>query len=404
MSPGAEQVPLQLFNTLGRRVEEFTSGGEVSVYVCGVTPYDTTHVGHARTYLVFDVLIRHLLHKGLRVDYIQNITDVDESIVKRAAQLGEPYDELGDRFAGIYMEDVAALGMIPARTYPRASEAIPEMQELIRRLLATERAYRADGNVYMSVGDLATYGELSRLDRARMLDIESHQDGSTVGDERKRDPLDVLLWRRTDASGPSWESPWGPGRPGWHIECSTLALKHLGRQIDIHGGGGDLIFPHHEAEIAQSEAVTGMRPFVRFWVHVGMVQIDGHKMAKSAGNMVFVRDLLKTHAADALRLYLLSIHYRSIFDFNEGELEKWAVVASEMSHAAHVAVNRDSSDDSDLSPVLRRFETALNTDLDTATAITVIRSLAEDVLGDKSHRAQRLFRKLAARLGLSLEA
>lgn len=394
---------MQLFNTLGARPEEFTSSKEVSLYVCGVTPYDTTHVGHARTYLVFDILIRHLINKGLRVNYIQNITDVDDSIIARAAHRNEPYDELGERYTGIYMEDVAALGMIPARVYPRASDSIPEMQELIRRLLSTDHAYRTGGDVFMSIADVPAYGELSRLDRAVMLDIESKQDGSTVGDERKKDPLDVLLWRRTDDSGPRWESPWGPGRPGWHIECSTLAIKHLGRQIDIHGGGGDLVFPHHEAEIAQSEAVTGQRPFARFWVHVAMVYLRGQKMSKSDGNMVFVRDLLRRHPADALRLYLLSVHYRSVFDFDEEELRSWAAVASELSEAARLPTGRGRSDEMDPHPLRRRFDYALDSDLDTPSAVAALTELAAEVGGSKSHQAQRLLRKLAARLGLSLE-
>ena len=402
---GAAPVPaMRLFNTLGGRLEEFTSSKEVSLYVCGVTPYDTTHVGHARTYLVFDVLIRHLMSKGLRVHYIQNITDVDDSIVARATKLNEPYDELGDRYTGIYMEDVAALGMIPARAYPRATRAIPEMQELIRRLLAIGRAYRMDGDVFMSIADLPTYGELSGLDRARMISIEAQQAGSTVGDDRKRDPLDLLLWRRIDDSAPRWESPWGPGRPGWHIECSTLAIKHLGRQIDIHGGGDDLVFPHHEAEIAQAEAVTGVRPFVRFWVHVAMVHLGGQKMSKSDGNMVFVRDLLQRYPADALRLYLLSVHYRSVFDFEEGVLRTWAGVASELSKAAHLLAARGRSDEMDPDPSQRRFDHVLDSDLDTPSAIAVLSELAAEVGGSKSHRAQRLLRKLAARLGLSLEA
>jgi L-cysteine:1D-myo-inositol 2-amino-2-deoxy-alpha-D-glucopyranoside ligase len=394
---------MRLFNTLGGRVEEFASSTEVSLYVCGVTPYDTTHVGHARTYLVFDVLIRNLMTKSLRVHYVQNITDVDDSIVARAAKLNEPYDKLGERFTGVYMEDVAALGLIPARAYPRASDSIPQMQELIRRLLATGRAYRVDGDVFMSIAGVSTYGELSRLDRAQMLELEAKQDGSTVNDDRKKDPLDVLLWRRIDDSGPRWESPWGPGRPGWHIECSTLAIKHLGRQIDTHGGGGDLVFPHHEAEIAQSEAVTGQRPFARFWVHVAMVRLGGQKMSKSDGNMVFVRDLLQRYPADALRLYLLSVHYRAVFDFDEEELRSWAAVASELSSAARLPAGRGQSDEINLGPLQRRFDQALDSDLDTPAAMGVLSELAAEVEGSKSHRAQRVLRKQAARLGLSLE-
>lgn len=394
---------MRLFNTLSRTVEEFNATRGVGLYVCGVTPYDTTHVGHARTYLVFDVLVRHLMHLGHRVDYVQNITDVDESIVERARHLDESYRSLGQRYTAIYMEDLAALGILPASAYPRATEAIAEMQEVIRRLLATGHAYRAGGDVYLRVSSLEHYGELSRLSRDEMLEIEARQDGSTIEDERKQDPLDLLLWRAAREDGPSWDSPWGQGRPGWHIECSTLALKHLGKRLDIHGGGSDLVFPHHEAEIAQSEAASGTRPFARFWVHVAMARLEGHKMSKSEGNMVFVRDLLARWSADALRLYLLSTHYREPLDFEEAGLAPAAQLAHDLSRVAHAPVEHPGRAEAWI-PWRRKFDDALENDLDTGVAIDALRDLARALeQQEMTYRGRAELRALAARLGLSLE-
>jgi cysteinyl-tRNA synthetase len=394
---------VRLYNTLSGAKQRFTADGDVSLYVCGVTPYDTTHVGHARTYLVFDVLVRHLIHQGLRVNYIQNVTDVDDSILKRAAELDEPYDELGDRYTAVYMEDLAALGMIPATAYPRATDAIPEIREVIGRLLARGHAYRVDGDVFFRVASIGTYGELSRLERHEMLDVEAEQDAPTVDDDRKDDPLDFLLWRGDDGAGPAWPSPWGEGRPGWHVECSTLALRHLGAQIDIHGGGADLVFPHHEAEIAQSEAVTGVRPFVRFWVHVAMARLDGEKMAKSRGNMVFVRDLLERYPADGLRLYILGKHYREPLDFEEEELVVSTELAARLARSARVPAARKEGDEEG-SSFMTRFVARLDDDLDTPGAIAIVRELADGLLDRKpTFRAQRTLRTLAARLGLQLE-
>ncbi len=394
---------MQLFNTLTRSTDELVaSGRSVGLYVCGITPYDTTHLGHARTYLVFDVLVRHLIHSGMRVDYVQNITDVDESIVEKAQALGESYEELGDHFMARYVEDLAALGMIPATVYPRATDALEEMQEAIRRLLATDHAYRVDGDVYFSVGSRADYGKLSRLSTDRMLEIEAEQDATTVDDPRKNNPLDFPLWRATDDSGPSWSSPWGRGRPGWHLECSTLALRHLGRQVDIHGGGTDLIFPHHEAEIAQSESLTGTEPFARHWVHVEMARLDGEKMSKSRGNLVFVKDLLTDYSADAIRLYVLGIHYRSPLDFEEDVLRGCAEKAVNLAEAAR-GPRRLGGDDNDAPRAEKEFIAALEDDLDTPRAISILEDLADRALSKPGALAQKTVRSLAARLGLSLE-
>ncbi len=398
---------MRLHNTLSGKVEDFESDGRVTLYVCGVTPYDTTHVGHARTYLLFDVLIRQLMHQGWQTNYVQNITDVDDSIIARAAQTGETYQALGDHFTGIYMDDISALGMIPAQAYPRATDAIPEMQEVIRRLLATGHAYRVGGDVYFNLDGIEDFGRLSRLDRADMLQIEAEQDGSTVDDERKKDPLDFLLWRSSRPGEPSWGSPWGEGRPGWHLECSTLAMRHLGPSVDIHGGGADLVYPHHEAEIVQSQAVTGIKPFARTWVHVAMALLGGRKMSKSDGNMVFVRDLLETRSPDALRLYLLATHYREPLDFRSEELERYSEVSLRLSRVAHASASL-RGEELDPTSFVRRFSDALDDDLNTPDAIDALEDLlsALDTSAGSSatHRAQRSLRTLSARLGLNLES
>ena len=399
-------MPMLLFNSLTRSKEPFEPVTPVTLYVCGVTPYDTTHLGHARTYLLFDILGRHIAHLGARVDYVQNITDIDESILKRAAELDVSYKELGDRYIGIYLEDVAALGLLPARQYPRATGSIEQMQELIRRLVADGIAYEVEGDVFFRVTTRSSFGDLSRLPREAMLQVEATQDGSTVDDPRKEDALDFVLWKRSAPGEPSWDSPWGPGRPGWHIECSTLALQFLGPQIAIHGGGSDLVYPHHECEIAQSEAVTGRKPFARFWVHVDMVRLQGEKMSKSAGNMVFVRDLLRSYSPDALRLYLLSTHYREPLDFDEQALARQERVAGTIATAASTPVRSSSTPEAGLADVIVDFDRALDDDLDTPRAVRIIEDLAASITsttGDGvAYGARRALRSLSSRLGLQL--
>jgi L-cysteine:1D-myo-inositol 2-amino-2-deoxy-alpha-D-glucopyranoside ligase len=401
-------MALRLFNTLTRTTEEFTSSKIVNLYVCGVTPYDTTHLGHARTYVVFDVLVRQLMNHRLHVNYVQNITDVDDSILQRASELGEAYNELGDHYTSRYFEDVAALGLIPASVYPKATESIEEMQEMIARLLERGHAYIVDGDVYFDISTWPAYGRLSRLERGEMLEIESAEDSSTVNDPHKRDPLDFLLWRSNSPGEPSWDSPWGSGRPGWHLECSTIAMKHLGRQLDIHGGGDDLVFPHHECEIAQSEAVTGVEPFARFWVHVAMARLGGEKMSKSEGNMLFVRDLLEHHSPDACRIYLLGTHYRGPLDYNEELLQRAGEFALTLATAARLPIAEDGGRTVAAEDHMRRFDDALDNDLDTPAALGVMAELAELVTdgfeeGYSIRNARRTLRSFASRLGLQLE-
>ena len=291
------------------------------MYVCGVTPYDTTHLGHARTFLVFDVLARLLEARGVRVRYAQNVTDVDESILQRAARDGVDWRELGTREERAFLGDMRRLGWRRPDVLCHATRELPAMKSLIARLTSREIAYPIDGSVYFSVAKDPRYGELSRFSRGTMTRILTQQDDARLDDPRRHDELDFALWRHV-SDGPTWPSRFGRGRPGWHIECSAMALHHLGSQLDVHGGGADLIYPHHENEIAQSEAATGKRPFARHWVHVAPVRLDGKKMSKSDGNMVFVRDALRDASPQALRLYLLDVHYRRAFDYDRTGLAR----------------------------------------------------------------------------------
>jgi L-cysteine:1D-myo-inositol 2-amino-2-deoxy-alpha-D-glucopyranoside ligase len=291
------------------------------MYVCGVTPYDTTHLGHARTFLVFDVLTRLLEARGTRVRYAQNVTDIDESILQRAARDKVNWRDLGRREERAFRQDMRRLGWRRPDVLCHATQELSAMRSLIATLLAKRVAYRLDGGVYFDVARDRRYGELSRYARAKMLRILKGQDDRRLDDPRRNDALDFALWRAVP-SGPTWPSAYGRGRPGWHIECSAMALHHLGAQLDIHGGGADLVYPHHENEIAQSESATGKRPFVRFWVHVAPMRLGGKKMSKSDGNMVFVRDALRRASPTALRLYLLDVHYRKPFDHDERRLAR----------------------------------------------------------------------------------
>jgi cysteinyl-tRNA synthetase len=318
-------MSLRIYNTLTRRTEPFEplTPGEVRMYVCGVTPYDLAHVGHARSALVFDVVRRYLTFRGWRVRFVRNFTDVEDKIIARAAERGEPWQELTRRYIEAHGSDMAWLGVTPPDVEPRATAHIAEMIGLIVRLVAVGTAYVVGGDVYFAVRQFPGYGRLSGRD------LDDLRAGARVEvDERKRDPLDFALWKASKPGEPAWPSPWGPGRPGWHIECSAMSMGYLGETFDLHGGGQDLVFPHHENEIAQSEAVTG-KPFVRCWMHNGFVQVNTEKMSKSLGNMLNIRDLQEgtpTHPGgfdrEAVRLYLLGTHYRGPLEFREPRIEE----------------------------------------------------------------------------------
>jgi len=299
-------MSLRIFNTLSRTKEPFETldPGLVRLYVCGVTVYDSAHVGHAMSYLVFDAVRRYLEFRGYEVRHVQNFTDIDDKTIKRADEEGTSVFEVADRYAREFFIETDKLGVLPARVYPRVSSEMPQIVEMIGRLIQLGNAYATEeGDVYFSVRSFADYGRLSRRD----LDAAEPQEGAAGN---KRDEHDFALWKHAREGEPAWESPWGPGRPGWHIECSAMAEHHLGPRIDIHGGGSDLIFPHHENEIAQSEAACKCSPFARYWMHNGLVQIEGEKMSKSLGNIVSIREFLTVHEPEALRLFVQSSHYR----------------------------------------------------------------------------------------------
>ncbi len=308
-----ESKPLVLFNTLTRRKEPFAPAvpGEIRMYVCGPTVYDISHLGHARKEVVFDVMVRYLRHRGFRVRYVRNITDVDDKIIQRAAEEGVGWQEIARRYEKAFHEDLEALGVLPPDHEPRATETIEEMQELIRILLEKGHAYVADGSVYFAVSSWEAYGKLAHRRLEEMIA------GARVEVEAsKRNPLDFALWKASKPGEPTWPSPWGEGRPGWHIECSAMSRKFLGETLDIHGGGVDLVFPHHENEIAQSEAATG-KPFARWWVHNGLLTVEKEKMAKSLGNYITIRDALGRMHPETIRMFFLSHHYRSPVDFSD---------------------------------------------------------------------------------------
>ena len=309
---------MRLYNTLTRAKEELVplTPGELKMYSCGVTVYDLCHVGHSRMMIVFDVISRYLRFAGYRVTFVRNFTDIDDKIIRRANQEGVAASVISERFIAAFRDDIAALGVMAPEVEPKATEHVAEMIGLIEGLVAGGYAYVVDGDVYFEIRSFPPYGRLSGKN------LEDLLVGARVEvDERKRDPRDFALWKSAKPGEPSWESPWGPGRPGWHIECSAMAMKHLGTTVDIHGGGDDLIFPHHECEVAQSEAATG-KPFARYWIHNGMVNMGAEKMSKSLGNTLWIREILKRHEADALRLWVLGTHYRNPLEFAEERLQE----------------------------------------------------------------------------------
>ncbi|HIE08587.1 MAG TPA: cysteine--tRNA ligase, partial [Armatimonadetes bacterium] len=312
---------LRLYNTLKRRVEEFKprdeEEGRVTIYVCGLTPYDYTHVGHARTYIAYDILRRYLEFRGYKVFHVQNFTDIDDKIIARAKEEGKDPFEVAEFYSEAYLEDMDRLGVLRAHLYPKVTEHIPQIIEAVQALIDKGHAYVLDGDVYFDVTSFPGYGKLSGKNPEELLA------GARVEPKPgKRHPLDFALWKGAKEGEPSWESPWGRGRPGWHIECSVMSVSYLGMGFDIHGGAIELSFPHHENEIAQSEAWTGKSPFVRYWVHTGLVTIGGEKMSKSLGNIVTVREALERHEPDALRMLFLRAHYRQPIDFTWEALEE----------------------------------------------------------------------------------
>jgi L-cysteine:1D-myo-inositol 2-amino-2-deoxy-alpha-D-glucopyranoside ligase len=351
---------MRLYDTAQASIVPFQPGPLVTLYSCGITPYDSAHLGHAQVYLAFDILQRRLRDLGHETRCVRNVTDVDDDILRKARELGVHYLDLAAEEIARFDSDMAALGLIAAWSEPRATSAIAEILTLIGVVLGADCAYQAGGAVYFDVTRYPRFGEVSHFDEATMLELAA-QHGGHPEDPNKRHPLDFVLWQPSLPDEPSWESRWGPGRPGWHIECSALALRELGETIDVHGGGRDLVFPHHECETAQSESVTGTT-FVRHWLHVGLVGLDGTKMSKSLGNLVFVGDLLKEWEPMAVRVALLHHHYRPDWEWTAEDMPR---AARRLEAWRSAGVHDDGSGDRALEEV-RSF---LDDDLDTPGAL-----------------------------------
>lgn len=375
---------IKLFNTATKKKEQLPKG-PVGIYVCGITPYDITHLGHAFTFITYDVLVRYLRARGRQVTYVQNVTDIDDDILLRAKTLGINWRKLACGQTAQYLTQMGNLQMIAFDHFVKATDHIGGMVALIKKLIAGGYAYVSRGNVYFAVRKDGAFGQrLCHLAYDAMLDLANER-GNFPSDPNKNDPLDFVLWQAQKEGEPFWPSPWGPGRPGWHIECSAMSTKYLDQPVTIHGGGADLKFPHHEAEISQSEKATG-HPFVRHWVHTAMVYCGEKKMSKSLGNMIFVRDLLQKYEAVAIRWYLLSHHYRSEWNYNERELATAAKVAASFVKGKGGKDRRRGED------LAQKFWAAMAADLDTPEALKILtrlvvqnsplaKKLAKEILG-----------------------
>lgn len=396
--------PVKLYDTLRAGAHDFEpwDGRTVRMYICGVTPYDVGHIGHAMTYLTFDVLNRYFQYKGWRVKYVQNVTDIDDDIVKKSKEVGEEWDSLGDRYTRHLVEDLSSLNVLWPSVFPRASEEVDKIIEINSKLIDEGFAYENEGMVYFRAKADPEYGALSKYGYDEMIAL-SRERGGDPDDERKEDPLDFVLWQAWSPGEPYWDSPWGRGRPGWHIECTAMSMRYLGETIDIHGGGSDLIYPHHECEISQAQRFSGTKPFTRFWMHIGMVRYQGEKMSKSLGNLVMVRDVLKHHSADALRLYLHSKPYRESWEYRDTGPAEYEALASLLREA--VRVSSGDGPALDAKPYEERFAAAIENDLDTPTAIRVLEQLATEIVtrgaaGEEISVAQDKLNELSEILGV----
>ena len=393
-------MSLHVFNSMGNRKEPFVplEPGKVGIYMCGVTVYDLCHIGHARANVVFDIIVRYLQYSGYDVTYIRNFTDIDDKIIKRAQEEGSDYLAVSTKYINAFHEDFDRMGLLRPTAEPKATEHIGEIIALVEDLVRSGKAYEVDGDVYYSVKGFPEYGKLSGKN------IEELLSGARVGvDERKADPIDFALWKSSKPGEPAWDSPWGPGRPGWHIECSAMSMKHLGETVDIHGGGKDLIFPHHENEIAQSEAVTG-KPFARYWLHNGFVNIDNEKMSKSLGNFFTLRDVLARVKPEVLRFFFASSHYRSPIDYSEQSIAEARAgldrlyrvkekVESCLAAGAKASSLPEGEEFLPLADAPKRFVEAMNDDFNTAAALgrlfDAVRALNRIAPGDPSAEKER---------------
>ncbi|AIF85348.1 cysteinyl-tRNA synthetase [Candidatus Nitrososphaera evergladensis SR1] len=408
---------VKLYNTLTRKVEDLKpeDDDKVRMYVCGVTVYDSSHIGHARTVIVFDVLRRYLMAKGYKVKFVQNFTDVDDKIINRAKTEGKKAEEISSKYIDAYFHDFSGLNVLAADVHPKATEHITEMINLIKGLVDKGYAYLTLNGVYFRVKKFAGYGKLSRKP------VEELEAGARIEvDQSKEDPMDFALWKFS-SEPPFWDSPWGKGRPGWHIECSAMALKYLGNTFEIHGGGHDLVFPHHENEIAQSESFTGAQ-FAKIWMHSGMVTINSQKMSKSLGNIVTIEKALERWGANTLRLYCVSVHYAKPLDYTEELLkesaQRWRQIETCAFELASAAAAGNSGDRGDADAVARMaaeseqaFDAAMDDDLNTSLALTAFLQFvtklnqyaaSDKLTGDMAKAALPAFGRIMSVLGLKV--
>jgi cysteinyl-tRNA synthetase len=396
---------MQVFNSLSGKKEEFIPwGDEVKMYVCGINPYDDAHIGHALSYMFFDVVRRYLEYRGYKVKHVQNITDIEDNIIAHASERGITVQELTQKYVERFDEDMKALNVQPAHIYPRAMSEIPKMLEIVSKLVEKGFAYAVGGNVYFRVRQVPDYGKLSHRDTEQMLTGTRIEAG-----EDKEDQMDFLLWKEAKPGEPSWDSPWGKGRPGWHIECSAMSIRYLGEQIDIHGGGQDVVFPHHENEIAQSESFTGKKPFVKYWIHNGLLSIGGQKGSRSLGNMITIREALKICSADAIRVFVLGSYYRSPLSFFNDSLD----IAEKATDRLRMAAVAQSKGDKGKAPVdtgayKEKFIEVMDDDFGTPQALATLFDMARDInrLSTEGYDISELktvFIELAGVLGLTLK-
>jgi len=396
---------MKITDTLTGQKKEFKPLGDVvTMYVCGINPYSDSHIGHALSYIFFDVVRRYLEFRGYKVRHVENITDVEDNIINHANRLGITVKELTEKYAARHFEDMDALNNLRPHFTPKATETIPEIIAMTQGLIDKGYGYAVGGNVFFRVRKVGDYGKLSRRSPDQMMA------GARVeASETKEDPMDFVLWKESKPGEPSWDSPWGKGRPGWHIECSAMSRKFLGDQIDIHGGGQDVVFPHHENEIAQSEAFTGKKPFVQYWMHNGLLRMGEEKMSKSLGNLITIRDALKKYSADAIRIFILSSYYRTPLTYTEEAIQAAQTGADRLQRTVARESSGGKGKELDVKPYYDRFIEAMDDDFNTPQAIAVLFDLARDVnkaeeTGADVSEARETLKELGGVLGFTFKA
>ncbi len=419
---------MQLYNSLTQKIEPFQTLEEkkVRLYVCGITPYDTTHLGHAFLYTFFDAFRRYIIYKGYSVNYVQNVTDIDDDILRKAKEnalsswrtsgaslpdKGEgltrgskltDWQELGKFWTDKFLTDLKTLNIALPNHYVKATDSIPTMIKIIQNLLDTGFAYNKEGTIFFRTTKTPDYGKLSHFNQQQMR-VLSKERGANPDDPRKENPLDFILWQKSQPDEPSWKAPFADGRPGWHLECSAMNYDYLGEQIDIHGGGRDLIYPHHESEIAQSESFTNKKPFSAYWIHAAMVMYQGEKMSKSLGNLIMVSDLLKTYSPNAIRWLLLSHHYRTPWEYTEQDLKQAEEKVKQISYVLknHVIPSDEEVEESLSTQLLSQFQTAMDKDIDTTSALEILYNLAQKITEKPNTNLQNTLKTLYTTLGFT---